>query len=233
MPHKYIRKSTQQSWDVEAMQHAIEAVRRDKMPYSTAAKQFNVPRNTLKRRVLKKNCDAIEDKKVLGKYRKVFTDKQELELCEHIFDMERQFCGISFNDLRCLAYSFAEINNIPHPFNREKKMAGKDWVASFRKRHPNLTLRKSEVLAEEAPVAKISSRDIGEDNVAGHSSSPVAIDEDVAGVSGGPMTDDKYMAKCIGDPLTEEQVLAGPSSGHLAEEEKVTGPSKLFIKFCK
>lgn len=144
MPYKYVRKSTQQSWDVEAMQHAIEAVRRDKMPYATAAKQFNVPRNTLKRRVLKKNRDAIEDKKILGKYRKVFTDQQEMELCEHIFDMERRFYGISFNDLRYLAYSLAEKNNIPHPFNREKKMAGKDWVASFRKRHPNVTMRKPE-----------------------------------------------------------------------------------------
>lgn len=144
MPYKYIRKSTQQSWEAEAMQHAIEAVRRDKMPFATAAKQFNVPRNTLKRRVLEKNRDAIEDKKILGKYRKVFTELQEMELCEHIFDMEQRFYGITLNDLRYLAYSLAEKNNIPHPFNKEKEMAGKDWVACFRKRHPNITLRKPE-----------------------------------------------------------------------------------------
>lgn len=41
MPYKYVRKSTQQSWDVEARQHAIEAERRNKMTYAAAAKQFN------------------------------------------------------------------------------------------------------------------------------------------------------------------------------------------------
>jgi len=35
-------------------------------------------------------------------------------------------------------------NNIPHNFNVNKKMAGKDWVRGFRKRHPELTLRSPE-----------------------------------------------------------------------------------------
>ena len=70
------------------MQRAIEAVRRDKMPFATAARQYDVPSNTLKSRVLNKNRDAIENKKILGKYRKVFTEEQELEFCEHMLALE-------------------------------------------------------------------------------------------------------------------------------------------------
>lgn len=112
------------------------------MPFTTAAKQFNVPWNTLKRRVLDKNQDVTDDKKILGKYRKVFTDEQELELCDHIIEMERRFYGISQNDLRHMAYNLAVKNNILHTFGDEKKMAGKDWIAGFKKRHPNITLRR-------------------------------------------------------------------------------------------
>lgn len=42
--------------------------------------------------------------------------------------MERRFNGIGLNDLRYLAYSLADKNNIPHPFNKQREMAGKGWV---------------------------------------------------------------------------------------------------------
>ncbi|KAG5891223.1 hypothetical protein JTB14_004338 [Gonioctena quinquepunctata] len=80
MVYKYKRRNEQQSWDAGVMQRAIEAVTNDGMAYSTAAKTFSVPRNTLKRRVLGKNTDAKGNRKVLGKYRAVFTEEQEAEL---------------------------------------------------------------------------------------------------------------------------------------------------------
>lgn len=85
-------KTTQQSWTSEAINGAVLAVKRDKMPFATAAKQFNVPGNTLKRRALDKNQDATDDKKILGKYKKVFTDEQELELCV-------QYISLKWNDV--------------------------------------------------------------------------------------------------------------------------------------
>lgn len=51
----------------EMMQHTIGDVRRDRMPFATAAKQFNVIQNTKKRRVLEKNHGVPEEKKILGK----------------------------------------------------------------------------------------------------------------------------------------------------------------------
>lgn len=58
--------------------------------------------------------------------------------------MERRFYGISQNDLRHMAYNLAVKNNILYTFSDEKKMAGKDWIAGFKKRHPNITLRRPE-----------------------------------------------------------------------------------------
>lgn len=144
MPRKYERKSDQQTWDHVAMQNAIRAVKQDKMPFSTAAKQFNVPRNTLKRRVLGKNRDAVDDKKVMGSLRSVFNEQQEQEICDYIFEMETRFYGVSNSDLRRLAFQLAERNNLPHRFNKDSEMAGKDWIACFRERHPNISLRKPE-----------------------------------------------------------------------------------------
>ncbi|XP_039279002.1 uncharacterized protein LOC120350338 [Nilaparvata lugens] len=126
---------------VHETSNTVLAVKREKMPFATAAKWFNVPRNTLKRRVLDKNVYAVEIKKVLGKYRNVFSEEQEQELCEYIIDMERRFYGLTQNELRCAAYSLAEKNKILHTFNHEKKMADKDWVAGFKKRHPSISLR--------------------------------------------------------------------------------------------
>ncbi|XP_046660673.1 uncharacterized protein LOC124358492 [Homalodisca vitripennis] len=144
MVYKYVRKTQQQSWDAAAMQRAIEAVKNDGMAYSTAAKIFSVPRNTLKRRVLDKNVDAKSNKKVLGKYRPVFTEEQEAELVRHVLDLEVRFFGVTILDLRSLAYNLAVQNGIPNNFNREKKLAGLDWVAGFRDRHPEISLRKPE-----------------------------------------------------------------------------------------
>lgn len=47
-------------------------------------------------------------------------------------------------ELRRLVYDFAETNQICHRFNRNKKVAGKDWLESFLKRHPEISLRKPE-----------------------------------------------------------------------------------------
>lgn len=143
MVSKYKRKTEQQSWDPQAMQRAINAVK-DGMPMQTAAKNYNVPRNTLKRRVLNKNQHAKDTNKVLGHYRPVFNEEQERQLVQHLLDMEVRFFGITVHDLRSLAYQLAEQNNIPHNFNHDKKLAGKDWVRGFRQRHPELVLRVPE-----------------------------------------------------------------------------------------
>lgn len=47
--------------------------------------------------------------------------------------------------LKKLAYEFAKANEIKYPASwNNNKMAGANWLASFRKRHKNLSLRKPE-----------------------------------------------------------------------------------------
>lgn len=49
--------------------------------------------------------------------------------------------------VRRLAYEFAVALNIKHKFNNEKKIAGYDWLSSFLRRHPELSIRKAEGLS--------------------------------------------------------------------------------------
>uniref|UniRef100_A0A8D9BEI9 HTH CENPB-type domain-containing protein n=1 Tax=Cacopsylla melanoneura TaxID=428564 RepID=A0A8D9BEI9_9HEMI len=58
--------------------------------------------------------------------------------------MEVRFYGVTIKDLQYLAYHIAEVNNIKHSFCPSKKMAGRDWITGFRKRHPELSIRKPE-----------------------------------------------------------------------------------------
>lgn len=80
----------------------------------------------------------------MGRYKSVFTYEMERELVEHIKLLETRLFGFTRKEVLELAYQFAEVNNIPHNFNNEKKMAGKEWLAGFRRRHPDISLRKPE-----------------------------------------------------------------------------------------
>lgn len=125
------------------MLKAIEAVQNG-MAWKTASQTFSVPRSTLKRRVLDKNKDACSNKKILGAKRSVFSPDQEKELVDYIFAMEKTFFGLTTKDVRYVAFSLAERNKIDHPFNKQRGLAGEDWLNGFFKRHPELTFRKPE-----------------------------------------------------------------------------------------
>lgn len=58
--------------------------------------------------------------------------------------MEERLFGLTLNDMCHLAFELAEANGINHSFNREKKSAGKDWLYSFLKRNPRISLRYPE-----------------------------------------------------------------------------------------
>jgi hypothetical protein len=59
--------------------------------------------------------------------------------------MEVRMYGLTTHDVRSLAYQLAERNGIAnHPFSLENKIAGRDWLFGFQKRHPGLSLRVPE-----------------------------------------------------------------------------------------
>ncbi|KAJ8729016.1 hypothetical protein PYW07_006712 [Mythimna separata] len=158
MSSTYKRTSQQQTWDPDAMEKAIRAVRNEEMGFLKASKEFKVPRSTLKRRVKGINKEAIEIKKILGSCHPTFSMEQEEELVHHILEMEKRFYGLTLQDVRRLAYQLAERNNIEHKFSKDTQMAGKAWISAFRKRHPELTLRSPEAtsLARAQGFNKVS-----------------------------------------------------------------------------
>ncbi|MGL5029183.1 MAG: hypothetical protein ACRC6C_03670, partial [Wolbachia pipientis] len=143
MVHNYKRKTQRQGWDVENMGRAVDAVKKG-MAFKTVAKQFNVPVMSLKRRCKGKNVFAVNEVKALGSKRCIFSIEEENEIVTHILDMESRMYGLSTCDVRSLAYQLAVKNKIDHPFCKETKMAGKDWLIGFRRRHPELSLRTPE-----------------------------------------------------------------------------------------
>lgn len=144
MVRNYIRKSKQQSWDADDMTDAITAVRENRLSYEAAAAVYDVPQTTLFRRA-KKDCEVEKAaNKRLGRFEKCFTVRQEKELVQHCLFMENRFFGLKIKDLRYLAFEFASRNQISHPFNKEKGLAGRDWVMSFLQRNKELSLRTPE-----------------------------------------------------------------------------------------
>lgn len=135
------------------MTQAIQDVRNKIICTKKAAMQYKVPYTTLRRRVNSNKNPEEASKKVLGRFRPVFTKEQEKELVEFILDMESRLFGLSTKELRHLAFQYAEKNGIPHHFNKVKGLAGRDWIYGFLDRNKNISLR----LPEYTSIARASS----------------------------------------------------------------------------
>ena len=61
--------------------------------------------------------------------------------------MEISCYGLTIANLCGLVYEFCKKNKIIHSFNKDNKMAGRDFVAGFLTRHSNISLRKSEAIS--------------------------------------------------------------------------------------
>ncbi|KAB0803136.1 hypothetical protein PPYR_00106 [Photinus pyralis] len=134
-----------QSWQEDDMKSALEEVRNKQMGWKRAAKTYNVPASTLRRRFHQKNRFATASSKgFLGGKRPTFSKELEEILVSHLRDLEVRFFGLNMVELRRLAFDIAESNHLPHPFNKTKKMAGWDWVHGFLKRNPSISLRLPE-----------------------------------------------------------------------------------------
>jgi len=101
---------------------------------------YGVPRKTITRH-LKKEVLRVGK---LGRYDCTLSSDLENALCQHIVTMQRMMFGFTTVDVRKLAYDLAVQNNVLHPFNDQKKMAGKDWLAGFLSRHQQISIRNPE-----------------------------------------------------------------------------------------
>ena len=130
-------------WSAESMQAALVAVKGGTFGLNRAAKNYNVPKATLKRHLDKVNKYAKDGEKHLGRPSDLPEDIEQ-QLTEHIMHMEARFYGLNVTDLRKLAYEIAEVNGIETRFNKEQKLAGREWMRGFLARHKEITLRTPE-----------------------------------------------------------------------------------------
>jgi hypothetical protein len=139
MVRNYQRKTDQALWTPATMLKAVLACK-DGLNVKKASLQFDIPRATLTRHLKQQVSGDCK----LGRYKPVFNSDMEKELSNHIIDMQERFYGLMPNDVRKLAFEFAEKLHIPHTFDSNAKMAGEDWMGCFLKRHPELAIRKPE-----------------------------------------------------------------------------------------
>ena len=137
MVYNYKRKTDQGSWSEDDMRRALDEVQSGALSLNSAAKRYNIPFATLYRHNKKGSAE-----KKLGRFQPVFSKEMEIELKEYLTTMDTLFYGLSRSEFLKLAYEFAEANGISHPFKEGK--AGEDWLAGFRKRHPDVSLRTPE-----------------------------------------------------------------------------------------
>ncbi|KAJ8943344.1 hypothetical protein NQ318_000559 [Aromia moschata] len=130
MPYKYIRRTTRASWSENNILKAIRAVQNG-ISIRKAAKLFSVPYTTIYDRLKKPIPDGT---KKLGR-NTIFTAQQEKELADYIIKMSKLFFGLSRLHVRRIAFEYAEKNEIPNDFNKQKRLCGKDWYYGFLKRH--------------------------------------------------------------------------------------------------
>ncbi|XP_043215542.1 uncharacterized protein LOC122378496 [Amphibalanus amphitrite] len=58
--------------------------------------------------------------------------------------MERLLFGLTAENVRMIAYEFAKKMGLKTRFSKDSRMAGKDWLQGFLKRHPDLSIRSPE-----------------------------------------------------------------------------------------
>ena len=139
MVRTYKKKGMRGLWTEQDMQHAVDAVRQGE-PLKTVAREYRVPRNTLRRHA---GRDApAKVKKRLGR-KTVLSEEEECELHDIILDMENALYGLTRSDLQDLVFQFCCKNQIPNPFTTTEK-AGRDWLNGFLQRNPEISIRKPE-----------------------------------------------------------------------------------------
>ena len=129
-----------------------------KEPCRAVAKEFEIPHVSLRRYCLKSkaNVDTTvseENAKTNVKIDQygystryaVFKQEHKELLVEYILKASRLLFGLNQKEVRQLAFEYATQLNLKMPHGwKENECAGKNWMYSFRRKYPVLSLRKPE-----------------------------------------------------------------------------------------
>ena len=126
-------------WSDESMIAATSSVLQDNLGVRESARLYNVPYETLRRRVngsVKPGCKPGPGT--------ILTEEED-QLVRYLLDMAEMGFGLNRETVMCLAYKIVEKIPRKHPFKDEK--AGRAWFDGFRRRHPKLTIRTPQPLS--------------------------------------------------------------------------------------
>lgn len=156
MVRTYKKKRTKPEVSEEVIEKAMEAVRNG-TSLRAAADLYGMDFSALFYRLKKsKAINSLVDetrrcttntKCYSSKYtsQQIFNVEQETLLCEYIIKCSVLNYGLTYRQIRQLAFDYAKRLNLKIPSSWDKnKISGIDWVKGFMKRHPQLTLRKPE-----------------------------------------------------------------------------------------
>jgi len=142
MVRQYKRKK-ESGFTEDDMEKAIAAVSGKEMSLRKAAEVYGVKHTALFYRLKKQPREQVFSSK--HTFRQVFNQSQELMLVNYILTCSKLQYGLSYKNLRVLAFDYAKALTIKYPPSWDaKQMAGLDWVQGFMKRHTNLSLRRPE-----------------------------------------------------------------------------------------
>ena len=119
------------------MKKAIADVKSKILSERKAATVYGVPRSTLQRHL--HEGVAHPGAPFLGRRMQGSTEEDEAELIEHALKMQTFFYGLTPSELRKIAFDYATRDNLKHPFNADKRKAGRDWLNGFLQRHRQLS----------------------------------------------------------------------------------------------
>ncbi|GFR64041.1 transposase [Elysia marginata] len=138
MVRNYEEKTTRGTFSKDVMEAAVNTVLSG-TSIRKAAEQFDLNYKTLGRYVLLQQKNGTLGGISFGyesEKRRIFASQLEALLIDYVIESSNIYYGLTFKDLRTLAYEVAVKNQLKIPTSwEENKMAGEDWMVSFRARH--------------------------------------------------------------------------------------------------
>lgn len=141
---------TREGVSTEYLKHALEEIRNGTGTIRSVSKKWNITKSTLHNYIKKQRNNPesnISDVITPPNYavHKIFNESEEYNLVQHLEKAAYLHFGLTKHRTRKLAYDYSKILNKKIPPSWEiNKLAGKEWLIQFRKRWPNLSLRKPE-----------------------------------------------------------------------------------------
>lgn len=129
---------------LDSLKRAAQLVLKDGISVRAAAKETNIARATLQRRVIAHEKSGNEDFNYKNNcaVRQVFSNEEEKAVTKYLLDASKMHYGLTKRDLfalraKKLAFEYAQANfKIMPPSCENNREAGEQWFVDFRKRNP-------------------------------------------------------------------------------------------------